>query len=278
MGILIITIVIFLIYKNCFENEDFLFLKIIGYFFLGIVRFVFNGFPIPLGYLIFIFFIKPKKNRRTKSLSVYLGIIVMVVSLLIPMISNLYFERERRVLVSEKNLNSINFYKEWSIVQATLDLPENTKLNSLKINYKGDGEILKFEYELITLADGNYKFYSTIFDPSQNVYILKPKIVKQWIQYDKLVPAKKIFEVLDKLDVLENRPNGEYKSYGITSEGEYITYAIRDRQKIFVSDSKLAQISDQELPIEGYWISTYGNIEMNENDTIGVEYIDYLFN
>ena len=278
IGTLVIASCLFLIYKNRSEDEDFLFLKLIGYFFLGSFRFVLNGVPIPLGFFVFMFFIKPKINRRTKSLSVYLGIFTLVLSLLIPVISNLYFERNREILATEKNLNLINFEKEWSFVQTALDLPGNTKVNSFNIHYEENGEILDFDYELITLVDGNYTFYRVNFSPSRKVYTIKPKKVEQWLQFDRLVPAERFFKVLDNLDFVENRLNGEYESYRIASQGDFISYLVKGRQKFFVSDSKLTKISDQELPIEGYWISTYGNKKVSENSTEGAGYIDYLFN
>lgn len=216
-----------------------------------------------------------KISRKTKLL-LYFGVIALVVSFLIPVLANLYYERNRKVLVTENNLTQISFQKEWNLVQTTLDMPGNAKLNRFNMNYQENGDIIELNYELVALVNGNYTLYRVNFNSPRNVYIIKPKKVSQWVQYDRLVPAERFFQVLDSLDFIKNKPVGDYVSYGIFSTGDFITYGIENHQKYFVKDGDIKIINNRELPIEGFMISTCGNKRMDKGIE-GTGYIDYLF-
>lgn len=169
-------------------------------------------------------FIKSKINNRTKSLTFYLSFLALVFILLMPVITNLFFERNHEVLATEQNLGQIEFEKEWSNLYTALDLTENTKLNRFNIQYNENGEIFGLDCELITLAGGNYTLYKVDFNPARELYVIKLKKINQWAQFDRLVLAERFFQVLDKLDFLENQPDGENISYGIASQGDFYIF------------------------------------------------------
>lgn len=214
-------------------------------------------------------------NRKTKLL-LHFGIIALVASFLIPVLSDLYYERNRKVLVAENNLSQKSFQKEWHLVQANLDMQGNARLNRFNMSYQNNGDIIDLNYELVTLVNGNYMLYRIDYHSPRNIYIIKPKKVNQWVQYDRLVHAEKFFQVLDSLDFIKNKPVGDYVRYGIYSTGDFITYGIENHKKYFVRDGDISIINNRELPIEGFKISTYGNKRLDK----GMEsngYIDYLF-
>lgn len=277
IGILLIAGGLVLIHRTRSEHEDYLIIKLIGYYLLGGFRFVIAGLPTPVGFLVYVLFMKPKINRKAKTLAAYLGLTAFILGSLLPPLANSYSGRTREVFATQNTIPLIEFNKDWNSVRDALQLPADIKLNRFDLQYNADGNITEFDYELVALVKGEYMLYKVNFAPSSKVYLIKPVKVAQWLQFPRLVQADRFFEVLDNLDFVENRPHGQYEGYGITSDGAPVSYGIGNRLKYFVSDGKLSKVHDEELPIEGYWICTYGNKKISENSTEGTGYIDYLF-
>jgi hypothetical protein len=85
INILIVFAILFglliFLYNKREVNENYLFLKLIGYFLLGSFRFNLNGFVIPLGFVISIF-MKPMDNIKIKKTAAILGLINLIVGVL----------------------------------------------------------------------------------------------------------------------------------------------------------------------------------------------------
>jgi di/tricarboxylate transporter len=58
--------------KNRADEEEFLFIKLIGYYLLGAFRFNFNEFPLPAGFAVYLLFFRPTLNTETKKIAAYM--------------------------------------------------------------------------------------------------------------------------------------------------------------------------------------------------------------
>lgn len=76
--IIVIIFVLILFYKNREEDEEYLGLKLVGYYFLG----TFNlnaGVVIPIGFIIWLLLFYPKTNRTIKRFSAIFGLLMMLI-------------------------------------------------------------------------------------------------------------------------------------------------------------------------------------------------------
>ncbi|WP_394137802.1 hypothetical protein [Cytobacillus oceanisediminis] len=71
---------LYILFRNRGEEEDLLFLKLIGYYFLGSFTFNLNGLVLPVGFVISLF-IKPRQNKSVKRGSAIFGLIMLILGL-----------------------------------------------------------------------------------------------------------------------------------------------------------------------------------------------------
>ncbi|WP_366922664.1 hypothetical protein MFMK1_003139 [Metallumcola ferriviriculae] len=79
-SILIIAALVY-IYQQRENEEEYLVLKLIGYYFLGSFRFNINQLYFPLGFIIFLIVFKPNVNRKIKHWAAYLGLAAFLIGL-----------------------------------------------------------------------------------------------------------------------------------------------------------------------------------------------------
>lgn len=78
IGVLVVIFVLILFYKNREDDEEYLGLKLVGYYLLG----TFNlnvGILIPIGFIIWLLLFHPKTNRTIKRYSAIFGLIMMLI-------------------------------------------------------------------------------------------------------------------------------------------------------------------------------------------------------
>ncbi|PWW28775.1 hypothetical protein DFO73_10510 [Cytobacillus oceanisediminis] len=71
---------LYILFRSRDEEEDLLFLKLIGYYILGSFTFNLNGLVLPVGFVISLF-LKPKLNKNVKRGSAIFGLIMMILGL-----------------------------------------------------------------------------------------------------------------------------------------------------------------------------------------------------
>lgn len=111
----IVILGLVLIYRRLVSNreEKNLVFKLVGYYLLGGFNFKINLFPLPLGFLANLLFFRPIENSKAKKSAAILGLVAFILSLIIPTLADLYFERPRDVTVSSNNLYSLDFSRDW---------------------------------------------------------------------------------------------------------------------------------------------------------------------
>ncbi|MBC2582435.1 hypothetical protein [Clostridium sp. DJ247] len=273
MGIYINTISTFIlilgliiIYRKSDKSEDFLFMKLVSYYLLGSFRFNFNKLAIPLGFIIYLIFLRPKLNTRSKRRATLLGLIFFIIGLSIPSINKYLYERPKEVTVHSVSINTIDFQKDWELIKEKLEINHDTRLEGFEINYENDGTIRELRYELISRKEGGLVHYFIDLLPHKEKYIIRPSKIEQLAQYDRLVTAERFFQVISFLNLEQIRPRGLYEWHGISCRGELVNYAIKENDKfIIISKNNVKKISNDELPIKSYYISSYGMGKKSES-------------
>ncbi|MDF9759548.1 hypothetical protein OKW24_001321 [Peribacillus simplex] len=75
--VILIVCFLFLVWKND-DQESYFPLKIIGYFILGSFAFNFNQISLPLGFVVYLIFFRPKLNVQVKRIAAVFGFLAFI--------------------------------------------------------------------------------------------------------------------------------------------------------------------------------------------------------
>ncbi|EST53163.1 hypothetical protein T458_20025 [Brevibacillus panacihumi W25] len=280
---IVLIVMLVYIYKKREENETNLGLKIIGYYLLGSFTFRMNEFPVPLGFLVFLFFFRPIANRTAKHYSAYLGLAFFVLQLIIPAVQEYWYERPRDIAASSANMYQISFLQDWSTIRDQLDIDENARLERFRAEYEKDGEIIRLSYYVVGQSDNEFIRYGIDYSSETQTYTVKRrKVARKWMQYERKVFASRFFEVFDEIQARNLSPEQSFDRIILNSDGEKDKYAIEDRKKLLIMGKEIREITNEELPVEGYIISACSMGTTSENtsgytSSTSCEDIDYFF-
>lgn len=255
-----------IIYNNSDKKEEYLFIKLSCYYLLGSFNVNFNKLAIPLGFFMYLVFLHPKSNAKSKLYAALLGITFFIIGLSVPVINKYLYERPIEISSNYININTIDFQRDWQLIKDRLEVNDDARLEDFEIEYEVDGTIRKLKFELISNKEEGLVHYFIELLPDKQKYIIKPKKIEQWLQYDRLTTVGRFFHVLTLLNIEEVRPVGSYEWYVIKSSGELVSYAIKEYDKyIIISKDNVKKISNDELPIKGYYISSFGMEKESES-------------
>jgi hypothetical protein len=287
--VILIVSFLFLVWKKD-EAESYFPLKIIGYFILGSFAFNFNQISLPLGFIVYLLFFRPTLNVDVKRMASLFGVLAFIlVHWILPFAIH---EWESRPIFIEHELGSVytmNFQDEYELVKQELKLENhNLRLEDFEVDYVKDGRITDLSWQLIGHNGNSYNLYQIRYDIGKSRYRVTNSQLDTWLQYNRLIEADHFFENLNILDINDiTRAKGDFSSYVIQSTGERINYAVENRTLFFVSNGEIQLLDNEQLPVEGYYISTFamkkteekrddqGNITQESFE--GTESSDYLF-
>ncbi|MBK5498408.1 hypothetical protein [Peribacillus sp. TH14] len=286
--VILIVSFLFLVWKND-DKESYFPLKIIGYFILGSFAFNFNQISLPLGFVVYLIFFRPKLNVQVKRIAAVFGFLAFI--FVHWTIAYAMDEWESRPIFIEHELGSVytmNFQEEYELVKQDLNLENNSlRLEDFEVDYTEDGRITDLSWQLLGQNGNSYNLYQIRYDIDKNRYQVMNSQLETWLQYNRLIDAEHFFENLNVLDIKDiTHAKGDFSSYVIQSTGELINYAVENRTHV-VSNGEIQLLDDEQLPVEGYYISTFamkktaeerddqGNITQESFE--GTELSDYLF-
>lgn len=280
-AVILIVSFLFLVRKMD-EAESYFPLKIIGYFIVGSFAFNFNQIPLPLGFIVYLLFFRPTLNVDVKRMASVFGVLAFIlVHWILPFAIH---EWQSRPIFIEHELGSVytmNFQDEYEQVKQELKIENNNlRLEDFEVNYVKDGRITDLSWQLL--------LYQIRYDIGRSRYRVTDSQLDSWLQYNRLIEADHFFENLNVLDIKDiTHAKGDFSSYVIRSTGERINYALGNQTHFFISNGEIQLLDDEQLPVEGYYISTFamkktgekrddkGNITQESFE--GIESSDYLF-
>lgn len=278
--IVFIAGIIFIIVKMKKEEEPYYILKILGYYFIGTFRFSFNKLHIPLGFIAFLLFLRnPQKNRRGKRYAAILGLFAFILALMIPAITESYYERTRYVEPAATNLYEFDFQGHWKGIAKTLDLDENSigtaRIEDLHIDYEKDGELKSLSYEVTWREQGQLHHASVFFHETQKKFRVRAVKVSEWLQYNRLISTERLFKRLNRINMRNLTPEGDYPYYGFIFGG-WDNFGIKDGEMFIIEENRIAPFTG-ELPVEACWIKTFGMKKTGEHSYSSTGGHYYLF-
>ena len=254
-GFVIVAFV--LIYRNREEAEANLGYKIVGYYLLGAFTFRLNEYALPVGFVVFLLFFRPAKNIKAKQHSAYLGLAFYLLQLIVPYVEEYIYEYPREVAASSSNIYEVQFTNDWTAIRDHMQIDPDAHLEKFHARYQKDGEIEKLSYILVSRAADGFIHYDVDYSAKTKAYsIHRTKVGDQWGQFDRTVFAARFFEVLDQAQVRNlSAQSGDEGNY-LISDGEIASYDIKKSQKFRIQEEEIIEITNDQLPIKGYYIST----------------------
>lgn len=268
---LVIIIAFIIIYKKYkTEDEEYLVLKLIGYYLLGSFRFNLNKLALPAGFIIYLVFFNPQTNSKVKKAIAALGLFAFVCALAIPAVQKSYFERERIVKVSGNNIFAMDLNKDFQAIKKKLGITEITSIETFETSYETSGAVIDLRYMLLARDNKGIVVYDVSFSPEKNRYAIKPTRVEQWLQHGKLISEIEFFYALKRIDFKQAKPPGVYSYFTFQCTGDFSNWGVKDFENFFiVAENEPQKLKDEELPVKGYVFTIYGNRKIGENSYSG---------
>ncbi|GEM_PF-2908306 len=264
--VLIAFIFIYRRYKT--DDEEFLILKLIGYYLLCSFKFNFNSLALPVGFIVYAAIFRPNTNKSVKKAIAYLGLFVFFCGILTPFIEKSYFERERVISASSNNIYTIDLNADYNAIKQKMGINEHAKFEDFEADFAQTGSINRLSYTFLTNDSKGIVLYKVNYNADKSKYIIKPTKVNQWLQYNRLISEEQFFYGLNYLDLKKAIPREEYPYYTVRCSGDYSNWAVKDFDNYLITDKGFKQINHEELPVEGYVFWVYGNKKTDEGNHI----------
>ena len=187
VGILIMIVVIIGLVKihKCKEkDEEYLVLKMIGFYLLGSFSFNFNITEftyifVPIGFFVYYLFMehKERKNKVLKNKCAKWGLIILTISFVSNNLNGIMNHFEYRDININATGNIKDLTLEWKTIKSKCNIDDNVPLDGARIIYNKDGKIEDLTYFLIDYNKN--KSYQVNFE-NENYHI----VVNKYDGYD----------------------------------------------------------------------------------------------
>lgn len=187
VGILIMIVAIIglvKIHKCKEEDEEYLVLKMIGFYLLGSFSFNFNITEftyifVPIGFFVYYLFMehKERKNKVLKNKCAKWGLIVLTISFVSNNLNGIMNHFEYRDININSTGNIKDLSLEWKTIKSKCNIDDNVPLDGARIIYNKDGKIEDLTYFLIDYNKN--KSYQVNFE-NENYHI----VVNKYDGYD----------------------------------------------------------------------------------------------
>ena len=172
------------IHKCKEEDEEYLVLKIIGFYLLGSFSFNFNITEftyifVPIGFFVYYLFMehKERKNKVLKNKCAKWGLIVLTISFVSNNLNGIMNHFEYRDININSTGNIKDLSLEWKTIKSKCNIDDNVPLDGARIIYNKDGKIEDLTYFLIDYNKN--KSYQVNFE-NENYHI----VVNKYDGYD----------------------------------------------------------------------------------------------
>lgn len=194
-------------------------------------------------------------------------------------VAEAYYKRTRYVKTITTNIYELNFQDHWGQVVKILGLGENVmrtaRLEDLRLDYEKDGELKRLRYEVTWKKEGQLYHASVYFHEGQKKFAVRAMKVDQWLQYNRLISTKRLFEKLVQISMRDLTLEGDFSYYGFMFGG-WDNFGIKDEKIFVIEDNKITPYIG-ELPVEEYWMKTFGMKQTGEHSYSSTDGHCYLF-
>jgi hypothetical protein len=259
--------VVIVLYRKSDEEEPYLLAKLIGYTILGTAMFNLNGFPIPVGFIIFILFFRNiRANVWSKNRAAYTGFTVFLLSVILSFAVQEWYEWPRKVTLQETNFYEGSLLDEWTNIKKELDVENDygVKLTRFSVVIDKEGEYESLDISIVDEDHPETVFYRIrLSEDGDSVNVKRTKSnAEEWGP----TPYTEADFVFSQLDLI-TKPmlNDESMNYyELNSDGQRMGYAVKGVENYRIDTAGKKELKDSELPVDGIAVdvcSTEGGID-----------------
>ncbi len=231
------------LYNQKEDNEDYLLLKLIGFYLLGAFSFNLNLsgfiFVLPLGFFIYLLFFKTKDrfNSDIKRNAAILGVVLLYGGLLV---SNIYEKvefRDRFIKTSSITLN--NLIDNQEILNDKFNISKDAQLNDFYVEYLNneDRTINQLSYNILDTS--NNKIYSISMFDNNNYYVNIHKLKEENINisWGNGSTHIQISNFLDLVDKVKEKESASANFFTLRYDGKQNIYYSKSQANLYTLDS-----------------------------------------
>jgi hypothetical protein len=251
--LLILTITI-LIYRKSEEFEPYLVWKLIGYTILGGFSFQFNEWKLPLGLLIYLlFFTNIKVNAKAKKRAVYLGLVIFVVTTIVPWVYNYIYEQPKEVAVLNTNFYKGSLAKEWENIHSKLGNIENSvKVLDFDMTISDEGKIEDLDmYVEENATRGKVHYHITLSNEGKEFIVVRRKVGTEGFHFasETLTEGGFFFNQIDLIKKPMLNEEG-VDTYYLSASGQRTNYPQTDDDSYRIDTAGKRKVENSELPTD----------------------------
>ncbi|PFG12243.1 hypothetical protein [Bacillus sp. es.036] len=251
---LLILAITLLIYRQSDEFEPYLVWKLIGYTILGGFSFQFNEWKLPLGFLIYLlFFTNMKVNAKAKKRAVYLGLVIFLVSTIVPWIQNDIYEQPKEVAVLNTNFYEGSLAKEWENIHSKLgNRGYPVKVLDFDMAISDEGEIEDLDMYIEENATrGKVHYHITLSNEDKEFIVERRKVGTEGFHFasETLTEGEFFFNQIDLLQKPMLNEEG-VDTYYLSSSGQRTNYPQTDDDSYRIDTAGKKKVKNSDLPTD----------------------------
>jgi hypothetical protein len=265
------VIVVLALYRKAKEDESYLFIKIVGFTFLGAIFLDLGDFKLPLGFVVFLlFFRKPKANADTKYSAASFGLVLFLFGIVFgPQVEQMIYERTHHVDLLDTNFYSGSMAKELEHLKDQFDMDDNSvQLRGLDLTIDEDGT---YTYLSMGLADWTHEgivHYSVdLSDDRKSLEVSRNKVSVEDEKYLKDLMFTDARLVLENLDLIDNSMldfEGK-KFYQFRTGGQREIYEVEGDKNYQINTAGKTKVENSQLPVKAIVVEVCGSKEVHEH-------------
>jgi hypothetical protein len=220
-----------------------------------------NGLKLPLGFVVFLLFFRNiPVNAAVKKRAAYVGLIVFLLSVILPFIETKLYEWPRKVELQDSNFYSGSMVEEWENIKEEFDIKSDygVRITNFRTIISHEG---KFENLEVSFVEDNdpYLIYYTfkLLDGGKSVEVKRNKVENNHWEGLFYTEAQNLLANID----LITKPmlNGEeFNYYELRTDGQRVGYAARDQEKFSIGTNGKEKIENSQLPVDGILLEVCG--------------------
>ncbi|KMM39233.1 hypothetical protein [Guptibacillus hwajinpoensis] len=264
LGLLLILVALITLFLKSDELEPYLLVKLIGYTILGGFTFEWNDWKLPLGFLIFLLFSRNIRiNANVKKRAAYIGLLVYLLSTLIPFVETTIFEWPREIELQNTNFYNGSLVEEWENVHNEFsDLEHGVKIKHFKLMMNDEGDLQDIQMDMEENGHPQNIHYRIRLSENDKKLIVKRQKVER-VQYyqNGEPPYMQASFFLAQLDLIK-KPMLNHKginSYTLRSDGQRIGFGITDGVNYRIDTAGKHKLEKSELPVNAIIVDVCGS-------------------
>ena len=170
------------------------------------------------------------------------------------------------ISVEENNMYTIKFNENWSDIKNNLNI-QDARFDNIHALYKNDGTIIDLKFSFYAMHNDKISYYQTVLQPPEyKLYsIRKSKTNVNISDYNSLIDMDEFITALMIVADKELPPFPDnYSHSGIWARGVATNYHVSNTETYIIKNDNISEIKN--LPIKGYYISSYGMYKTNNRD------------